>query len=51
MLTFPSTMTALSTGARQPMALDTVLRTPRTDPVWLGARSVIANCRNQNKRQ
>ena len=43
-LTFPSTMTALTMGAMKPMVLETVLSTPRSEPVWLGARSVMASC-------
>ena len=50
-LTFPSTMTALTMGARKPMVLETVLRTPRRDPVWLGARSVMANCTQRRTNQ
>ena len=42
-LTFPSTMTALTMGAMKPMVLETVLSTPRSEPVWLGARSVMAS--------
>ena len=44
-------MTALTMGARKPMVLETVLRTPRRDPVWLGARSVMANCTQRRTNQ
>ena len=37
-------MTALTMGARKPIVLETVLRTPRREPVWLGAKSVMASC-------
>ena len=37
-------MTALTMGARKPIVLETVLRTPRIEPVWLGAKSVMASC-------